>query len=395
MIRICVKVMIFVLMVPLALTAQDRPVSADELLSFYPADTYRRISFESVEVSKSEESYPFYRWMTEQLDRARKKYFKNYNPQTDNALAESMRFSTIATVAHRRFIEFDIPREFDVVNYKKGRDELSKKYKKALPIETIDKEKKKMIVYGVVEIENRTLQVYHLYDVQGAIKAAIAEGSMSETGEKRQGKPIFKYSQKNARSESTTYAWPTDTGELLMADSVEGLDSMIETIRGVRASILSQREYLEAFEMIPDLGHSWTIASFENMRWRDELTLDYVTDDKMKENLRDSISNSPLFRITNQSLDDTYTLTSIDLFENIDIAAQRLELYKKQSARLRRMLNRPSLSKKVNEMQVFMAENTEYKQKGAAIIGEFTYDQEYVKMMEKRYQAISKYRQKQ
>lgn len=377
--------------------AQDRPASAEELFYFYPADEYDSITFTSTELPEDEEAYRFYRWMTQQVRQAQQKAFENVmkedQNQTKTTLFTGSRYNTRAYATRSSFIEFEVPREYDAQQSQSMMEELRKEYENSSPVQALDREKQRMVVYGVFIRDRSIYQVYYHDDVQAALQTALADGVITETGEVRHGRAVYNLSREFGKVSVNYFIWATETGEMLMTDKLEDLDAMISTIYDGRASILSQREYVDAFGMIPDLGHSWSIHFNDfNDKYR-EKQLEYVTDERMKKRWAEVSNNTPLYSVSSRSLGDSYTATDIEVYESMELASKALERRKQQPARYRQMLAREDLpdSTRMNmEYQVFVAENTEYTQDGNALIGVMTYDREYVKQMKKRYEALSK-----
>jgi hypothetical protein len=99
------------------------------------------------------------------------------------------------------------------------------------------------------------LWVYSFSSLNPLVQECVQSGSFLTTGHTISGRPIYTF--KAAGREEMLFTYATPSQELLVSSEEEFIWRMFQAGMGFDLSILDGDDYLDLFEMVPDLGERW------------------------------------------------------------------------------------------------------------------------------------------
>ena len=182
--------------------------------------------------------------------------------------------------------------------------------------------REEVLAHGVRNDEG-SLWVVGFDDAAGLVKAAVAEGWLSRTGEKFMGRPIYALSGKRGEERDTGYAYATVSNELLLADDIEMLKEMVASGMGQGSSFVYSAEFNDLAPFIPDFGQSWRVSVMRAERKEKiDLWADLPELDERVEKLEKELNEGLQYEITSYEFSDAIVEKSICIFGSDEYAAE-------------------------------------------------------------------------
>ena len=190
-----------------------------------------------------------------------------------------------------------------------------------------EKPSREEVLAHSIRDDEGSLWVIALEDTRAVVRDGLAAGWLSRTGEKFMGKPIFSVSTERKGTEQSGYfAYPAVTNELLLADDIELLKSMVTAGLGQGSSFVYAPEFMDLSPFIPDLGQNWQVSM---VRTRNRETMELWTEhtemEQRVEQLREELEEGLQYEITSFEAGDTIVEKSICIFGSDEVASQSAE----------------------------------------------------------------------
>ena len=245
----------------LNLSAQE-VLKIDEILGCFPAGTYSQLEhYDSYNTSLCE-IYPFYKKYVSKQEK---------NELYRGPMPDLFRFKEKSFSRGR----YEVYKTMKRLHTGKGKPDFGVLYKelKAKHASTGSvnfltektKDGKTMLVtqFSVSEM----LWVFRYDNLPLLLKQALSQGIMEKCNTKILEKPVYLLQGQNRmRSRAKYYAFATDMNELLLAQSLESLQKMINAQCGLEENILQHEQYQEVRDYSEFLHHHWTITFFSPQR---------------------------------------------------------------------------------------------------------------------------------
>ena len=239
----------------------------------------------------------------------------------------------------------------------------------------------------VLTVENIGAYVWiYVYSaLDPLIEECVSAGICESTGHLLSGRPVYTF--RAAGREEMLFAWATPTQELLVAGEEVCIWGMYQAGMRLDLSILDGEDYLDLFEMAPDLGQKWS-GTIELVRQRESLERLIANNapDEIVESAKEAMKNGRRYSIVSQHYgEENVVVRKIDVFGDEDFA--------KEVFAERQKVDMSSTGLPEEEATYFAreAEATEFKLEKSLIVSEIAYDAE---LLEERNRIFEAARQK-
>lgn len=173
--------------------------------------------------------------------------------------------------------------------------------------------------------EGEQYWVFRYDDIEGFVTGAMESGLFQETGKPLKGRPIYTFQNEGGRrlGSSEYFAYATEMGELLVAESIRGIHMMKAVDGGRLPGMLDDSRYADLFNLYPDLGSVWTFI-FADVAIETRIEDLRDSDDPEAEEqitvLEESLEQRPLFTITHFILGDEIRNQTISVYRDGEAA---------------------------------------------------------------------------
>ena len=213
------------------------------------------------------------------------------------------------------------------------------------------------------------------------IEECVSAGIFESTGHLLSGRPVYTF--RAAGREEMLFAWATPTQELLVASEEVCIWGMYQAGMGLDLSILDGDDYLDLFEMAPDLGQNWS-GTIELVRQREALERLIANNapDDIIESAKDAMKNGQRYSIVSQHYgEENVVIRKIDVFGDEDFA--------KEVFAERRQVDMSSTGLPEEDAAYFAKEAgaTEVRLEGNLIVMEITYNAELLEERNRVFEA--------
>jgi len=190
-----------------------------------------------------------------------------------------------------------------------------------------EKPSREEVLANSIRDDEGSLWVLAFDDTRAVVKDGLAAGWLSRTGEKFMGRPILSISAERKGAEQSGYfAYPAITNELLLADDIELLKSMVSAGMGQESSFVYGPEFVDLSPFIPDLGQSWQVSIVRSRnRETMELWTEHTEMEQRADHLQEQLDEGLQYEITSFEAGNTIVERSICIFGSDELASQCAE----------------------------------------------------------------------
>lgn len=267
-------------------------LTTDEVFSWFPEGSYTHLCFVDNAKLTGSKLYPLF---NEIMNNVGGEKFNSRNPLPES-LKKNIQNHSVAKIIKLAVSQEEIPEAADEQgNHEKHENEHKKE---------------------------KLLWVFRYVDVKMEIDEALKAEQIAKTGLRINKVSVF---QLNARgteeSQKEYYAYPTVTNELLVAENMELLESMIKTGRGVELGLLDDTGYADLFPYVSNLGLSWCVnPAKESLKEKIELFSAEEGKEEIIEKLKERMENGPIYDIENIDLGEDVVLSKISIYSDKELA---------------------------------------------------------------------------
>jgi len=197
--------------------------------------------------------------------------------------------------------------------------------------EVVEKKKERLgreeVLANSIRGDEGSMWVLAFDDTRAVVKDGLAAGWLSRTGEKIMGRPILSISaEKEGDEQGGYFAYPAVTNELLLADDIELIKSMVAAGMGRGSLFIYAPEFMDLSPFIPDLGQSWQVSMVRSRnRQTMELWKEHMEMEERVEDLQKQLDEGLQYEITSFEAGDTIVEKSICIFGSDEVASQSAE----------------------------------------------------------------------
>lgn len=340
--------------------------SAEEILQYFPQETYVAISYVNREAAARAESYQLYEQYAGKIGPGSDFV---YNP-LKNVLSGEEVWLAKAVFSNHKEVEMILQQSSDDNIYAERAEKLREKYPnmKGLSVRR-NQDDGSTIATALIE-SGDTLLVLRYDDLSGAMKQALEQGKIEKTDTVLFGKPVFSTKGRSMTKESRQFfACVSDAGELLVAGRLENLKRMLATAAGQELDVLANPAHVDLIDLIPDLGQMWSVNY--NQRDPEELRERMEKQGQRDEDIEEILERyrrEPQYRIITVSLADVATIKTILAYRNEDDAEAGLAIQPKNRQFQSYNEDAPELIAAHKRMYNLMLENTSLKRSDTWVV---------------------------
>ena len=229
-------------------SAEQDVIAPEELLSWFPAGLYDRVTHSDDAAIAAAEAHPLFAKYFDQISR----HFTHGD--LPPALQEGIRSTTTASMLRNRV---STKEEGESGGEDKEKKPSRSRQGGATFAANIGGERVEITSAGA------RLYVYRYDDLDSLVTSALESGEISAMDEQALERPILSFAAKNLAGAPSDYVgWASPTQELLVAEDVDLLRSMIAAGTGREMDMLSEPSNADLLVLLEDLGQRWDIHNF-------------------------------------------------------------------------------------------------------------------------------------
>lgn len=358
-------------------------VSAQEELRCLPEGKYNLISVNVHKGLEGTKAYKLYNSMREKMYSSNKKpreFTLHFIPPE---LEDHVVSSLSANMYVSEYIELPEPRLIE----RKDDYKIKREYRGNTLIQAFYRDThQKILVFGVLRQSGETLYVKKLVDFEESKAAAIRSGSLVVSGRSLRGEPVFNFTstlnRRHIDGKGEFYCWFSEDGLMLIAPSLELLESMVNAKTGSASSLISDPELDEALTLITDAASHWSINfSYGN---RERMAKEAIYAENAKSRNADfpvTPGLQPVYSLYLIDMGERYIERNYHMYES-DLVAQ--EGYKTEKHFWERIANSKEVgaddSSDGKDFYKAEMKQTRWKVDGRVVAREVIYNQELMRM---------------
>lgn len=362
---------IFVLSASVICTPQEKPL-AEDFLKWFPEgkyDMYSHADFEKFNAARGDELLGL-------------KLTPKLMAEKAGGILPITFMKSFKSVSSAHLVKYEPLDEVAEQN----EDEQQHDRRRLSPIEISFVDQNGKMVHRELHERGRDLWVFRFFDLDRLIKSALKKGDISETGETAYNIKIYSYGRKDGTS---TYLYPADIEELLVASSLEDLKRMIDAGYSASYSLVEDPSFKDFKEVFPALGCMW-INRNSSLRYRTQYE-EYKklgAPEEILEKYRNQIESIPDHDILSYHFADHVTSKWIRIYADEEIAEKR---YKEDTdGFLRGHTPRAGHSQKTIDFFNSVKSKTSFYLDGKAVVIETIQDEEYFQKQREMYESYKK-----
>jgi hypothetical protein len=370
------------LLVAVATVRAQEPDRPEEVLRYFPEGVYTLIRHSDMTDVRDHEAYPAYIWYLEK-NRSISGFESVPEQMLPAPLGDNVVSHTQARFVVQTFTRLPEPMELSRENFRQTFRSMREEGRgPRRPSFTWGKDGRPTAITGYFSDEGENIYVFRFDALSDFLAEAEKSGVIATTGENIDGASVYSFEIEGRRrwGSSSAVAMPTETNELLVAESTTTLRRMRATGLGAALGMLDQQEYADAFAVIPDLGHTWTIqfqGAIEELQMS-SFEMQDLSDEEL-ESIGARFESQPLFSVTSNELGEQVVNRRIEVYRDDEQAAEAFENSTNSNSMRDRFLNSPRTPEPVRELFQLRADNTTRELQDNRIVSVLSFDRAFMK----------------